>query len=117
VSRDGQRLVLFDRCDLPVCGEGSGVCGMAFQKVHNLTGTSYNGQAFLTWDGRMRVEDPVNHCWKREPAPPGDYEVEACFGWAAEDTGAGLVVENPFCIQKTVTLPADAWIVVASMGG
>jgi len=117
VRRDGQQVVLFDRCDLPVCGEGSGVCGMAFQQVHNLTHTSYGGEAYLTWDGRLRVEDPVNHCWLREPAPAGDYEIEACFAWATEDTGAGMVVTNPMCLQKTVTLPADLWLVVASMGG
>ncbi len=117
VLRDGQQVVLFDRCDLPVCGTGGGVCGMAFQQVYNVTHTSYSGQAFLTWDGLLRVEDPVNHCWLREPAPAGEYTIEACFGWATEDTGAGLVVTNPMCLQKTVTLPADLWLVVASMGG
>lgn len=117
VSRDGQRLVLFDRCDLPVCGEGGGVCGQAFQTVTNLTNTSYGGDAYLTWDGLMRVEDPENGCWKREVAPPGEYEVEACFAWAAEETDVGTVVKDPFCVKQTFSLPADAWIVVASMGG
>lgn len=117
VTRDGVPLVLFDRCDVPVCGEGSGVCGVAFQTVTNLTNTSYGGDAFLTWDGLHRVEDPVDLCWKREVAPPGDYELEACFGWTTEETDAGTVVKNPSCVKQPFSLPADAWIVMAAMGG
>lgn len=117
VYRDGVPLVLFDRCDLPVCGEGGGVCGIAFQTVTNLTNTSYGGDAFLTWDGLVRVEDPVDLCWKHEIAPPGEYEFEACFGWTTEETDAGTVVKNPYCVKQPFNLPADAWIVVAAMGG
>lgn|GEM_PF-2822173 len=117
VLRDGQPLVLFDRCDLPVCGEQGGVCGQAFTQVHNVTHTSYAGQVVLTWDGRVRVEDPVDHCWKREPAPAGAYELEACFSWQVEETGSGKVVVAPTCRTAPFTLPAsEAWV-HADLGG
>jgi hypothetical protein len=120
VYRDGLPVLLFDRCDLPVCGQGGGVCGAALPTVWNLTHGSYGGQAFLTWDGLLRVEDPGNDCWKLEPAPAGEYEIEACFGWQVESEGTDAIhgtVKNPYCIRQNASLPAQEWIVTASMGG
>ena len=118
---DGNARLLFDRYDVPSCeAPGAGVCGIAFHTVRNVTGGTYRGQAWVTWDGKFRVMDEVGQCRKAEVAAAGAYTLRACFGWATVDSpgGAGPDVKDPQCLDVPFTLPGDTQVVVvADFGG
>ena len=71
-AAQGTPLVIFDRCDLPVCGLSGGVCGQAAPRVRKIgSGAwSYLG-AFVSWDGRVRTPSAGGDCWQLVPAAAG----------------------------------------------
>ena len=114
VTRDDAPVGLFDRCDIPICGEGGGACGQALPQVMDITGVDYSGEVYLTWDGYERVLDDSGDCLNRVPAPPGDYKAAFCLGWSHEDG----VVKFPYCGEMPFTLPgADKVVWWAGVGG
>ncbi|MBM4394263.1 MAG: hypothetical protein FJ087_01075 [Deltaproteobacteria bacterium] len=116
--KGGEPLHLFPLCSSPVCGEEpGGVCDEAFHKVENITGTSYRGSVWLTWDGRAWAMDPDAGCWVSAPALPGDHVAEFCFGWKVSDGPAGQDVVDPFCHEVPFTLPTEEVVYHADFGG
>ena len=57
VLQEGTPLVIFDRCDLEVCGEDTGVCGQALPMVDNLT-EGPDGSVWLVANGRLERREP-----------------------------------------------------------
>ena len=104
---------------VPSCrNPGSGACGIAFHQVRNLTGGTHGGQAWMTWDGRFRVLDEANDCWRAEVAAPGTYTLRACFGWQVVDGSVGPDVKDPTCRDQVFTIPGDTQVTVrADFGG
>lgn len=121
IGPDGLPRMLFDRCDVPSCdAPGAGVCGIAFRSVRNITGGTYRGQAWLTWDGRFREMDPGGQCRRAVRAPDGDYTLRVCFGWQVEEapTGNGPQVKDPTCLETGFRLPGATTVRVdADFGG
>jgi hypothetical protein len=113
VRKDGAPLLLFDQCDLPICGEGGGACGIAEPKATNITYGDYQGAIYELWDGLVRVEEPGQGCRIRVPAEPGEYEATFCFGWSAE----GGTVQSPTCVDVPFTYPEGSVIHHADYGG
>ena len=118
---DGNARLLFDQCDVPSCDNpGGGVCGIAFRQVRNVTGGTYSGQAWLTWDGRFRVLDEAKGCRNAVAAAAGGYTLRVCFGWGTVDSagGNGPDVKNPQCHDVPFTLPDDTQVAFnANFGG
>lgn len=103
-------ILMFDRCDLPVCGEGGGVCGIAMHRAVNVTGGGTSGRIWLAWDGYGRVPDTTTgNCWQRVPIPAGEYTARFCWGNAVEEDspGPGPDVIDPHCSDVPFQLPAD----------
>ena len=115
VTRDGVPVNLFDRCDIPICGESQGVCGAAIPQATNITQGDYSGSVYLTWDGRIRVG--MGGCLERQVPPPGTYKATFCFGWEL-DTQVGQEVKSPSCVEETFELPGATMVVGhADFGG
>jgi hypothetical protein len=117
VTKDGARVDLFDHCDVPRCGGGGGVCGMAFSQAANITGSTESGSIYQTWDGQVWSIDEENQCLTSSPATPGTYQVEVCYGWSTVDSGSGPVVQNPICTTQDFTYPTDRVTVTVDNGG
>ncbi|MEW5855696.1 MAG: hypothetical protein AB2A00_43375 [Myxococcota bacterium] len=113
VFHDGEPVMMFDGCDVPICGQGGGVCGVAQPVARNITGTDYEGRIHLNWDGRVRVLDATGTCRSAVPAEAGDYTARFCVGYTVQDN----VVQNPFCQEIPFTMPTDEVIWSAAMGG
>ncbi|MBN1607632.1 MAG: hypothetical protein JW940_13425 [Polyangiaceae bacterium] len=117
VTKDGARVDLFDHCDVPRCGSGDGVCGIAFSQAANITGGTESGWINLTWDGQVWSIDPENQCLTSAPATPGSYQVEVCYGSSTVDSGSGQVVQDPVCTTQDFTYPTDRVTVTLDNGG
>jgi hypothetical protein len=117
VSLDGNPVELFDRCDIPKCGEPSGVCGAAQHQVINITQGTYAGQVYLSWDGNQRKLDAANNCTIAEPAPPGNYDVKFCYAWAVAQSPMGTDVVDPQCAPMTFSHPSDKVVLSVNNGG
>lgn len=100
-------ILMFDRCDLPVCGQGGGVCGIAMHRAVNVTGGGTAGRIWLTWDGRRRVQDVDDDCWQRPPLPPGEYTVRFCWGNTVQGGDLGPDVVDPHCAEEAFQLPTE----------
>ena len=103
VERDGDPLLLFDRCDLPLCGGSAGVCGVVQHQVRNLAEGGTEGQVDLFWDGRERVESAAGDCRDRVPVGSGQYV--AVFCWAAQRAASGVDLEDPTCVRVPFRYP------------
>lgn len=118
IRKGDEGKVLWDRCDVPVCGQSTGVCGQALPQVQDLTGGyTWTGAAWVTWDGRFRVLDEANQCWKHVAADPGEYTARFCLGFQVEGEYPGQTVVNPTCFDVPFTLPADQVVGNFSNGG
>ena len=117
VKKDGAPIILYDRCDNPLCGQSTDVCGIALHSVLNFTNMSYEGQVYLTWDGNIRTINEADGCLETAPAPAGDYTAELCFGWQVEETEYGKDVKSPQCQEIPFTMPAEKVIWDANFGG
>jgi len=117
VRHGADPILLFDRCDVPVCGSGGGVCGAALPRVRSVTHGRASGGVFLVWDGRVRREDPSGNCRRREAAPAGAYTARFCFGYRFTGTEGVGTVENPVCRDVEFTLPAERVVWHVDDGG
>jgi hypothetical protein len=121
VSNSDGPVLMFDRCDAPICGETTGVCGAALPRVRNITGGSFSGRIAEVWDGQLRVLDNANNCYRRQPAPTGTYTAHFCLGFTVMGTGgpgdSSGTVDHPSCSDVTFTFPTDSVIWQASFGG
>jgi len=117
VTQQGSKVELFDRCDIPKCGEPSGVCGASQHQVVDITSGTYQGQVYLMWDGRQRKLDAANHCMYAEPAGSGTYEAQFCLGWSIGQSTIGTDVLNPQCYSVTFSYPADRVVYEINNGG
>ena len=115
VKKDDLSLIIFDRCDLPVCGEETGVCGEAIHRVEDVTGGEYEGEISLTWDGYIRVDE--GDCWSHVPAEPGEYTAEFCFGYQFIEGDPHVDVVNPQCYETQFTYPTEEVVYHWSNGG
>jgi hypothetical protein len=106
-----------DRCDILECGSTGGVCGIAQHEVLNMTGCTYCGGVWLTWDGKVRVLDAAQGCMKEQTAQPGACHAEFCFGWQTSTSSLGVDVINPHCHVLPFTYPTDEVIYDADFGG
>lgn len=117
VTKDGQPVGLFDRCDVPNCETDDGVCGIAFSQAINITSGTESGSIYVTWDGRVWSVDEQEQCLKSAPAAAGTYQLEVCYGSSTEDSGAGPVVVDPVCTTQEFAYPTDLVVLSADNGG
>jgi hypothetical protein len=115
LQKDGQPIQMFDRCDIPVCGESDGVCGQALPQVTNITQGKYSGSIYLNWDGWQRLYNTQNECWDRVAAEPGNYSAEFCIGWQLDELGQKVV--SPDCEKISFTYPTPLVVWDANYGG
>jgi len=107
VREDGVPFVLYDRCDVPVCGDSSGVCGIAWHRVVNVTDGGASGTIWQTWDGHRREIDETGMCWERVAAPSGTYTARFCYGDEVSEVDIGPDVLDPHCTDVEFTMPTD----------
>lgn len=103
----GARISLFDRCDIPVCGEvGGGPCGAALPQSYRVdSALVWRMSVWLTWDGYAREVSADAPCLVRVPAPSGPYVATFCFSSDVDaDTGESWGLD---CFQEAFELPTD----------
>jgi len=124
VSRDGERVFLKERCEVPDCGVAAAVCGAALPFVRNLAGATGEKGIEFVWDMMTSVLDSASRCETRQPAPPGDYVARFCFSREATLEGQGdptqavmgriaapTCVDRPFTLEEqqvVLTIPPDS---------
>ena len=114
VFREGERVYLRERCEIPNCGEPVAVCGAAIPLIRDLKSDSSLSSVEFTWDGITSVIDPASGCESRRPAMEGTYIARFCYSTEAEvEPGAegraaspgtlvdATCVENPFTLQDS----------------
>jgi hypothetical protein len=108
IRDDDGPILMFDRCDLPVCGEGGGVCGIAMHRAVNVTGGGTSGGIRLTWDGHRRIPDEAtSDCWRRVPMPAGEYTARFCWSDTVDEGGLGPDVQDPHCTDVPFQFPTE----------
>ena len=117
IAKNGVPILMFDQCDIPVCGVDSGVCGIALHTTYNFTGGDYSGRIFMTWDGKERVYDETLNCRNRVPVAAGDYTATFCYGSQVSESTQGSDVVNPICHEIGFTYPTDKVVYSADVGG
>lgn len=114
--RDGERVTFAPRCEVPDCGEpAEAVCGAALPRVADLSADTTRSVEYL-WDGRVG-RTTADGCEVREPASAGEYVARVCHGRSVRtfgDPGPRAqgepelgYVEDPECVERSVTVPGD----------
>jgi hypothetical protein len=87
VARQGVRLFLEERCDIPDCGALSAVCGATPAQIIAL-----GRREVMTyeWDGMISTIDSTAGCEKRVPAAPGVLTARFCFSLKATNEDGSL---------------------------
>lgn len=107
VMDDDGAILMLDRCDLPVCGQGGGVCGIAWHRALDVMDGRPAGGIWLAWDGMRRVPAASGDCWERVPVPDGAYVARFCWARTIEEGDLGPDLVDPHCSDVPFQLPAE----------
>jgi hypothetical protein len=108
--RDLQAVNFFDRQSVPNCDGSEPGDAVGSDQVFMDHATT--GAVFTTWDGNLYVEvqdaQTGGLCETPEPAPPGEYSVELCFGASVLDDDSGNSVLDVVCVTEPFELPTES---------
>jgi hypothetical protein len=62
---------------------------------------------YVSWDGQIRSIDSARNCLVKEPAEPGAYQVQACYGTSTRAVAAGTDVADVKCLTRDFVYPSN----------